>query len=793
MLSKYKSNFQKHWKNESYKWEAIKWFQDNWNIEADDFAEMFKRATEKTSTLLTSSYYYPRGMIIQFALADKEATRAMFRSLFDESQDLHFRIEAFRNSSEELRSKYDDGSWKNHYQNTNSISVYLWLRYPDKYYIYKVTLLRNISFELGSDYKPKGKGSIDSVINGFQMYDEICSELSKDDEIQMMLKNALTEKCYSDPKLKTLTIDFGYYIGAYYQYEKKNEISGEEWVPVNYVSPFSVDDWVTMLSDKSLFTSDALRVMKCLKDYGGQATCTQLSVKYGETPNFYNTVSTTLAQKIMEKHNLEKIEIRPGEMRSWPIIYTGKPADKDETGIFIWRLRDELSAALNQVDLSDIPLYSNTDQTSENNRYWWLTANPKIWSWSDIQIGDQQSYTLFNENGNKRRIFQNFLDAKAGDIVIGYEANPVKKIVAIGRIEKENDGKEIWFSKTEGLTSPIEYSVLKEAPELEKMEFFVQANGSLFKLTKGEYEFIMDIIREENPVQPVNIIKPKYTKEDLLASVYMDEARFDVLLSLLKNKKNLILEGAPGVGKTFSAKRLAYAMMGEIDDSRIEMVQFHQNYSYEDFVMGYRPDGSDFKLTEGIFYRFCQNAANHPNQDYFFIIDEINRANLSKVFGELLMLIEAPYRETKVTLAYSGMPFSIPKNLYIIGLMNTADRSLAMIDYALRRRFSFYDMEPGFNSEGFQNYQKQMANETFDNLITQIKRLNKAIAEDKSLGKGFQIGHSYFCGRENLGCDEDWLRSVVEFDILPTLREYWFDEPKKVTEWENNLNSVFDD
>ena len=157
------------------------------------------------------------------------------------------------------------------------------------------------------------------------------------------------------------------------------------------------------------------------------------------------------------------------------------------------------------------------------------------------------------------------------------------------------------------------------------------------------------------------------------------------------------------------------------------------------------------------------------------------------------MLIEAQYRETKVTLAYNGMAFSVPKNLYIIGLMNTADRSLAMIDYALRRRFSFYDMEPGFNSEGFRAYQKLMDNETFDKLITQIKRLNGYIADDKSLGKGFQIGHSYFCGRENLGCDEDWLRSLVEFDILPTLREYWFDEPKKITEWENNLNSVFDD
>ena len=233
-------------------------------------------------------------------------------------------------------------------------------------------------------------------------------------------------------------------------------------------------------------------------------------------------------------------------------------------------------------------------------------------------------------------------------------------------------------------------------------------------------------------------------------------------------------------------------MMGEKDDSRIEMVQFHQNYSYEDFIMGYRPDGSDFKLTEGIFYRFCQKAVNYPDKEYFFIIDEINRGNLSKIFGELMMLIEKDYREeTKATLAYSGMPFSVPKNLYIIGMMNTADRSLAMIDYALRRRFSFFEIEPGFHSDGFMNYQKALGNDIFNELISQIEMLNKAILEDKSLGRGFQIGHSYFCGRKATECTEEWMRSVVEFDILPMLEEYWFDEPDNLLQWKNKLSGVF--
>lgn len=281
----------------------------------------------------------------------------------------------------------------------------------------------------------------------------------------------------------------------------------------------------------------------------------------------------------------------------------------------------------------------------------------------------------------------------------------------------------------------------------------------------------------------------KYDKEKFLSEVFMTESKYDRLVAVLQKKKNIILQGAPGVGKTFAAKRLAYSIMGEKDDDRVEFVQFHQNYSYEDFMMGYKPVEDGFELKYGIFYRFCQKAANHPNKDYFFIIDEINRGNMSKIFGELLMLIEADYRDKKATLAYNGLGFSVPKRLHIIGMMNTADRSLAMIDYALRRRFSFFDMDPGFDSEGFKKYQDALANDTFNTLIDKIQELNREIKQDKSLGKGFCIGHSYFCNAEE--CTDEWMKDVVDFDILPMLNEYWFDDANKVQRWENLLKGVF--
>ena len=487
--------------------------------------------------------------------------------------------------AEDMRAKYDDGTWHNHYQNTNAISTYLWLRFPDKYYIYKYELLRAAATELSSDYKPKKNGSVENLIGGFQLYDEICSVIAADESIKAMIQNALLSSCYPDPEMKTATIDVSFYLSRFYLDEQKKKKDDAEWFPKDYSPNLSVADWVSLLGDSSVFTQCSLQIMKRMKDYGGQATCTQLAVKYGESKNFYNAGSSALAKRVVEKTDCPVLTEDNENAKWWPVLYVGKNAGASDQGSYIWKLRDELAQALNQVNLDNVELYAVDDKDKSVNNYWWLTANPKIWSFSDLKIGEEQSYTLYNENGNKRRVFQNFLDAKTGDIVIGYEANPVKKVVAIGRISQASDGKAIYIEKTEGLTNPIEYLDLKGAPELEQMEFFVQPNGSLFKLTKGEFDFIMDIIREGNPLKQPDVVIQKYTKQDFLNKVYMTDERYDVLEALLRNKMNVILQGAPGVGKTFTAKKRAYAMMVEVDDSRIEMVQFHQNYSYEDFIV----------------------------------------------------------------------------------------------------------------------------------------------------------------------------------------------------------------
>ena len=517
-LENYKKDFQTRWEDEKYKWEAVKCFQDNWDVNAKDFFRMLENSIPQKIRLRLFNFVYTSSLslIEHFAKNEPEKVREMFINLFDEDKELYERIDNFQKTSEELIKIYPKG--KPNPPGANEISTYLWLCYPDKYYVYNTTRIKDVSSVLQSNYSFKDKDYDNNFKNCYKLYDEICEELKKDTDLIDILKSNITSICYSDLELKTLTIDFGYYISQ----RKRNS--------------------------NSVIISTS------------------------------NTLTTT----------------------------------------------------------TNISNYSKT----------------------------------------------NFLD-----------------------------------------------------------------------------------------------------------EVYISEEKYNTLVAVLKHKKNIILQGAPGVGKTFAAKRLAYSMMNEKDDSRIEFVQFHQNYSYEDFIMGYKPFDNGFKLKYGIFYNFCKKAADNPKKDYFFIIDEINRGNMSKIFGELLMLIENEYRNTSIKLAYNDENFSVPENLYIIGMMNTADRSLAMIDYALRRRFSFFEMIPAFDSEGFKKYQSALNNDKLNKLIDKVKKLNNEISLDNSLGKGFCIGHSYFCGREE--CTEEWLRSIVEYDILPTLNEYYFDDSDKYHRWKDEFNEVF--
>ena len=885
VIEGYKQYFPEHWEDEKYKWEAVKHFQDNWDIEAENFGTMFKKATDKTSNLLASGYAYPRGMILEFAKADDTAVREMFRRLLDESLALLDRVTEFMKTAEELRNKYNDGTWKRHYQNTNYISTYLWLMYPDKYYIYKYELYRAVAKELDDSYLPKKNGAAETMVGGFKMYDEICEILNRDTELRQMLESALTDSCYKDSQLKTTTIDFGFYLARFY---KKQKITRCWFVGAYNDSDDTHQDeefieqgiWQNGYTDKFLDTVNSVKVgdkiaiktsytkKKGLPFDNKGATISVMKIKVVGTVTanhmdgrtlevdwdtsfkpkewyfytFRNTITLPKEDDWRTKalydflfndatQNYDLFSVKDQPMK----IYEAIAAVLESTGrsMNIDEIYDAIVAEnLYQFDAKDRERKGKVDTALKRHCLdvdISEKSNDILFYISSVDNGTNY-YSLITDKNNQ----ENNLLPSSNSEFLKYFAPLIQAIKDLGgsATRKEAHEKVIELMDITEEELSVTYEKTGASRVLNQIDFArndLAHEGFISSGTKGVWaltelgmniDMTMELAglihmkwvkintakRKGEPIPEIDLSKHykkkidrKYTKEDFLKDVFLTESEYDKLHSLVLRKKNIILQGAPGVDKTFSAKRLAYSIIGEKNENRICMVQFHQNYSYEDFIMGYRPnDSGGFELQSGVFYNFCIRCKENPDKPYFFIIDEINRGNLSKIFGELLMLIETDKRGEKnsLNLVYERKLFYIPENLHIIGMMNTADRSLAMIDYALRRRFSFYTMQPAFeNSDknGFSDYTAEIHCELYHSVIAKIRELNDTIRKDSTLGKGFEIGHSYFAPENKADIDDEWVRGVVEYEIIPLIEEYWFDNDKMVDEWTKALYQAIGD
>lgn len=603
-----------------------------------------------------------------------------------------------------------------------------------------------------------------------------------------------------------------------YEYKNFPELSYRAWIVSKQVNQEKAEV-KGKKSSKAAFLRWFAPLIQALRDLGGSGTPAEARAKIIENEQ----LSEDEINETRGKNNVNKFENEVAFARNY-LVNAGY-IDKSVYGI--WTLTEagksvdmtsEMASDIFKNVLSSSPskkeknIDALADEDVHTVRYWLYAPGEGSCMWDEFytsgimaigwgEIGDLSTFDSKDAMKIKMRevideslsyknaahaTWQFANEMKIGDIV--FVKKGMHQIIGRGvvmsdyeyddtRDDEYKNIRQVDWTHNGKWPHPGQ-AVMKTLTDITSYTDYVEKLNSLFE----------DEIEED--AEDVEKTYPPYTKEDFLSEVFMPEEEYEKLSGILRIKKNIIIQGAPGVGKTFAAKRIAFSMMGVKDVERVMMVQFHQSYSYEDFIMGFRPSTDGFELKRGAFYNFCKKAEIDGDNDYFFIIDEINRGNLSKIFGELFMLIENDKRGVSLQLLYSDEKFSVPKNIYIIGMMNTADRSLAMLDYALRRRFAFFEIKPGFTTDGFRKYRMSLENEKFDKLIACVESLNNAISNDESLGDGFCIGHSYFCNLLPDTINDQVLSGIVEYELIPLLKEYWFDEPTKVKDWSSNLRSA---
>lgn len=589
-LEFFRTSFFEHWEDEKYKWQAVKHFQENWNIDADDFSAMFTESTKKTKNLLDSKNYLPRGMVLEFSKENPAKTRQMFVILFDENKKLSERIEQFKNIADELQANHNKSSpskWKSHFQTDNAISTYLWLRFPQKYYIYKWSEFQNVAKELDCPVKFT-KGHKENLENGFALYDSICNELSKDEEIKKLLKSKLTYNCYPDDALKTLTIDFGFHISRYY--------NDDDWIPKDYSPDISKEKWIELINDKSVFTENSLITFACIQN-AKIATCADMAKEFGRNANFYNNGNWRTGERIHKKTNCPLSEREIEGVRYWAVCCLGRET-KDK--LWEFKIRPELQEAFDETGiLDDIELYEDGD---EKMNYWLI--NPKSEGSGTDLSGESLDEVYMG--WNKKDCPKFYDSVKSGDVIIVTELSHANtRLHFIGIAQTLDEKNQYWTLK---------YSTKEKNNEIQKIirENPADFGGGESSNPWGPTKSIIKL--SDNPAErQIKEILNQFFKEAKM------KEHIEQYKNLLEHTHNLILHGAPGTGKTHLAREIAAEMKAEVG-----FVQFHPSYDYTDFVEGLRPvnDGGGqigFERKDGVFKKFCERAILSDSNDDDFL------------------------------------------------------------------------------------------------------------------------------------------------------------------------------
>ena len=791
VVSQYKESFDAWFPEEAYKWRAVQCFQEHWNPERSDFAEMLKESLAQAGNLMDTNYSFPRKMITFFAEKEPDTVRDMFQRLLTPQADVVEEIQNFEKSADTLLAKYQfKESMKQHYQGDRTICTYLFFAQPDRYFLYQYGKLKAFLEETGLNDTCK-KGDTQNILTYQEVANRVLSCVQQDSELLNMfqIKRAeLGREYYPDAEHHLLADDIIYF---------GSQLNKSDYWPslAEYDPEINTEQWLELLADRTVCTVENLQILKAIQQAGGEATCKQLSLTLGDTSAHYNGSMVQLARRVQEKTGCPLVQNENNDQKWWPILFVGRTALQDQPGTYSWKLRDELADALKRLPPIEVnkpmPFAKNTilygppgtGKTYQTVNYAVSIIEGKLLK--DIQAENHEEvlkrYRQYRQDG--RIEFTTFHQS------FGYE-DFIEGIRPVFAEDKEENPNDISYEIADGIFKKFCATAQPPVVDPNQNPYGFSENPTIWKVSLAS--------TGDNPVRD-------YCMEhgclrigwDEYGESITDDMDYHVGGKTVLNAFLSRMQPGDIILSCYTAHSIdAIGVVTGEPEWHPEFDHYKRLRTVKWLVQGKNIEITEFRLEKSLtlstVYRLNTtvatvidvlnkngfsgvSSAKGTKGPYVFIIDEINRGNISKIFGELITLIEPSKRlgqseELQAKLPYSHEAFGIPYNVYLLGTMNTADRSIALLDTALRRRFSFVEMMPdssvldGIEVEGI----------SISGLLTTLNRRIEVLFD-----REHTLGHAFFTPLRQSPSIET-LGEIFRDKVVPLLQEYFYDDYEKI-------------